>query len=149
GVAKEFTPGFGLELGVDLSLGRNRLALIGGYHANAGLFSDDRTELSLQLEAKRMLALDDMVRPYGMLGIGAAFATVTECESVFGQPDDKVTRTERRAIGRIGLGLEVGAQDGLAFFLQAGALARYAPRSGATPAFRLGGQMSLGLRLSL
>lgn len=152
GVSEEFSPGFGMELGAQLAFERTRVGVVGGYHSSAGLFSDSRTEVSLALEVQRVFAMDPMFRPYGLLGVGAAFASVTPEEEwdPWDENDDiDQSRTERRAFGRIGAGLEIGSAEGFSMQMQAAALVRYAPGGSAPAAIRLGGQLNIGLRLAL
>jgi hypothetical protein len=152
-VAEEFTPGFGMELGAQLAFERTRVGLVGGYYSSDGLFTDSRTEVSIALEVQRVFAIDPMFRPYGLLSVGAAFASVTPEEEwdPWDENDDEAEqgRTERRALGRIGAGIELGRADGFSMQMQAAALVRYAPGGSAPAAIRLGGQLNIGLRLAL
>ncbi len=154
GVPDEFSPGFGMELGAQLAFGRTRVGLIGGYHTNAGLFSDSRSEVSLSLELQRVFTVDPMFRPYGFLGAGVAFASVTPESDDWdpweeSDPVEEQGRTERRMIARIGAGIEVGPADGFSLQLQAAALVRGAPGRSSPAAIRVGGQFSIGLRMAL
>ncbi|MFT5355955.1 MAG: hypothetical protein ACI9KE_003176 [Polyangiales bacterium] len=152
GVGGEFTPGFGMELGAQLAFERTRVGLVGGYYSSDGLFTDSRTEVSIALEVQRVFAIDPMFRPYGLLGVGAAFASVTpEEEWDPWDENDEVEQghTERRAFGRIGAGIEIGRADGFSMQIQVAALVRYAPGGSAPAAIRLGGQLNIGLRLAL
>jgi hypothetical protein len=84
--------------------------------------------VSLALEVQRVFAIDPMFRPYGLLGVGAAFASVTpesddwDDWDPWDESDGEVEQghTERRAFGRIGAGIEIGRADGFSMQMQAG-----------------------------